>query len=139
MKIGDRIEVVAVPGLLPSGMGTQALFEACVGRIFSVDGIDENGLLELHVGEVVGEESYMQSIWIEADCVRLCEAAYAPRVILHLPLSNEDLLDAFVEKCIRDKVSLISVVGEGAARIEEIIDELVVGDGSDCTRFIATS
>jgi hypothetical protein len=48
-------------------------------------------------------------------------------------------LDAFVEKCIRDKVSLISVVGEGAARIEDIIDELVVGNGSDYTRFITTS
>ena len=71
MKIGDRIEVVAVPGSLPSGMGTQALFEACVGRVFPIAGIDDNGLLELHVGEVVGEETYMHSIWIEADCVIL--------------------------------------------------------------------
>jgi hypothetical protein len=71
MKIGDRVEVVAVPGSLPSGMGTQALFTACVGRIFPIEGIDDNGLLELHVGEVLGEESYMHSIWIEADCVFL--------------------------------------------------------------------
>jgi len=71
MKIGDRVEVVAVPESLSSGMGTQELFEACVGRIFPIRGIDENGLLELHAGEVVGEKSYMHSIWIEADCVRL--------------------------------------------------------------------
>ena len=71
MKVGDRIEVVAVPESLPSGMGTQELFEACVGRIFPIRGFDENGLLELEVGEVVGEKSYMHSIWIEADCVRL--------------------------------------------------------------------
>jgi hypothetical protein len=71
MKIGDRVEVVAEPGSLPSGMGTRELFEACVGRVFLIRGIDENGFLELHVGEVVGEESYMHSIWIEADCVRL--------------------------------------------------------------------
>lgn len=51
-------------------MGTQELFDACVGRTFSIAGID-NGLLELHVGEVVGEESYMHSIWIEASCVLL--------------------------------------------------------------------
>jgi drug/metabolite transporter (DMT)-like permease len=69
MKIGDRVKVVAVPGSLPSGMGTQALFEACVGRVFPVEGIDDNGLLELHVGEIVGEESFMHSIWIDADCV----------------------------------------------------------------------
>ena len=70
MKIGDQVEVLAVPGSLPSGMGTQALFEACVGRIFPVAGID-NGLLELHAREVVGEPSYMHSIWIEASCVLL--------------------------------------------------------------------
>ena len=57
MKIGDRVEVVAVPESLPSGMGTQELFEACVGRIFPIRGIDENGLLELHAGEVVGEKA----------------------------------------------------------------------------------
>jgi len=68
MKIGDRVEVIGVPKSLPSGMGTQALFEACVGRIFPIVGI-ENGLLELHVGEVMGEASYMHSIWIETNCV----------------------------------------------------------------------
>lgn len=71
MKIGDRVEVVSVPLSLPSGMGTQALFEACVGRVFPIAGIDDNGLLELNVGEVVGEESYIHTIWIEADCVLL--------------------------------------------------------------------
>jgi hypothetical protein len=70
MKTGDRVEVVAVPKLLPAGMGTQALFEACVGHVFPIAGI-ENGLLELQVGEVVGEESYMHSIWIEASCILL--------------------------------------------------------------------
>jgi hypothetical protein len=70
MKIGDRVEVVAVPGSLPPGMGTQALFEACVGRVFPIAGIDK-GLLELQVGEVLGEKNYMHSIWIEASCVRL--------------------------------------------------------------------
>jgi hypothetical protein len=71
MKIGDRVEVIAVPASLPSGMGTKALFEACVGRVFPIAGIDDDGLLELHVGEVVGEESYIHSIWIEADYVLL--------------------------------------------------------------------
>jgi hypothetical protein len=52
-------------------MGTQALFEACVGRTFPIADIDDNGLLELHVGEVVGEDNFMHSIWIEASCVLL--------------------------------------------------------------------
>jgi hypothetical protein len=41
MKIGDCVEVVAVPGSLPSGMGTQGLFEACLGRVFPVAGLDK--------------------------------------------------------------------------------------------------
>ena len=65
--------------------------------------------------------------------------SYASRVILQLPISNEELLNAFVEQCLRDNVALIAVIGEGAARIEDIIDELVVGDGSDDTRFVTTT
>jgi hypothetical protein len=40
------------------------------GRVFPIEGID-NGFLELHAGEVVGEESYMHSIRIEASCALL--------------------------------------------------------------------
>jgi hypothetical protein len=69
MKIGDQVEIVSVPEALPDGMGTRALFEACVGRVFPIAGI-ENDLLQLEVGEVVGEPSYMHSIWIEPRCVR---------------------------------------------------------------------
>ena len=65
--------------------------------------------------------------------------SYASRVVLRLPLSNEGLLAAFVEECLRDRVTLIAVVGEGAAQIEDIIDELVVGDGSDDARFVTTT
>ena len=66
--IGDRVEVIAVPDRLPPGMGTRALFEACVGRTFAVVGV-ENGLLELEVGDVVGEQKFMHSIWIEPECI----------------------------------------------------------------------
>lgn len=63
----------------------------------------------------------------------------ARKVILHTPVSDETLLDDFVEQCIRDGVSLVAVVGPDCARIEDMIDEIVVGDGSDPTRFICTT
>jgi hypothetical protein len=44
-----------------------------------------------------------------------------------------------VEACIRDKVVLVCVVGEQCELVEDIIDELVVGDASDDTRFICTT
>ena len=48
-------------------------------------------------------------------------------------------LDALVEQFIADGVAYVGVVGEDCSRVEDIIDELVVGDGSDQSRFILTS
>jgi len=64
---------------------------------------------------------------------------FARKIILHSPVSDEALLDDFVERCLRDEVSLIAVVGPGCARLEDVIDEIVVGDGSDPGRFVCTS
>ena len=64
---------------------------------------------------------------------------YAPRIILHAPPWDCLALEHFVEDCIRDGVVLICVVGEDCSRVEDVIDELVVGDGTDDTRFILTS
>jgi hypothetical protein len=64
MKIGDLVVITGVPSTLPDGMGTRELFEKCLGRAFAIVGF-ENGLVELEVGEVLGEPSYMHSIWIE--------------------------------------------------------------------------
>lgn len=62
-----------------------------------------------------------------------------PKIVLALPISDEASLPAFVEKCLADNVSLIAVLGEGCERIEDEIDWLIVGDGSDTNRFITTS
>jgi hypothetical protein len=64
---------------------------------------------------------------------------YDPKIVLQLPISNPDLLSPFVEACIRDGVALIAIVGEGASEMDDLIDELVVGDGSDSSRYIVTS
>lgn len=44
-----------------------------------------------------------------------------------------------VEAFIADGVALVAVAGVDCERIEDIIDELVVGNGSDTSRFILTS
>lgn len=65
--------------------------------------------------------------------------SFARKIILHAPVSNEALLDEFVEQCLKDGVSLVAVVGPGCRRVEDIIDEIVVGDGNDETRFLCTT
>ena len=64
---------------------------------------------------------------------------FASKLILHTPVSYEALLHDFVEQCLLDGVSLVAVIGPGCARIEDMIDEIVVGDGSDKTRFLCTT
>ncbi|QKC64892.1 hypothetical protein EFV37_27955 [Mesorhizobium loti] len=64
---------------------------------------------------------------------------FARKLILHVPVSDETLLGGFVEQCLNDGVSLVAVVGPGCAKVEDIIDEIVVGDGSDETRFLCTT
>ncbi len=64
---------------------------------------------------------------------------FARKIILQAPVSDEAKLERFVETCLRDGVSLIAIVGPGCADLEETIDWLVVGDGSDRGRFVCTS
>ncbi|MBJ7447474.1 MAG: hypothetical protein JHC81_08060 [Brevundimonas sp.] len=62
-----------------------------------------------------------------------------PKIVLALPISDEVMLAAFVERCLARNVSLIAIQGDGCERIEDEIDSLIVGDGTDESRFITTS
>lgn len=62
-----------------------------------------------------------------------------PRIVLHAPVMDQAALGPFVERCLRDGVRLIAVVGEGAEALEEEIDWLVIGEGGDKRRFLVTS
>jgi hypothetical protein len=48
-------------------------------------------------------------------------------------------LDDFIERCLRERAKLISVVGDECSLIEDLIDEIVVGDASDDSRDVSTS
>jgi hypothetical protein len=65
--------------------------------------------------------------------------AYAPKIVLQLPMSDPNLLDEFVESCLRDGVVLICVWGPDCGHVEDLIDEIVVGNGADYSRFIVTT
>lgn len=64
---------------------------------------------------------------------------YTKRLILHAPPWDAPSLETFVEDCLRDSVILIAVVGPDCGRVENVIDELVVGDGSDDKRSVTTT
>ena len=48
-------------------------------------------------------------------------------------------IDALVEDFLRDGVKMVAVVGTDCEKVETIIDELVVGEARDPSRFMLTS
>lgn len=64
---------------------------------------------------------------------------FARKILLYSPVSDEKLLVPFIEQCLKDQVSIIAVFGDGCRRLEDVIDEIVVGDGSQPDRFVCTT
>jgi len=64
---------------------------------------------------------------------------FARKVVLHCPHGYRTELDALVARFIAEGVAFVGVVGQDCTRVEDIIDELVVGDGSNQSRFVLTS
>ena len=61
---------------------------------------------------------------------------YGKRIVLSCPQGYLPSLDMLVEDFLRDGVDLVAVAGKDRAKVEDIIDELIVGDGSEPSRFI---
>jgi hypothetical protein len=64
---------------------------------------------------------------------------FAAKIVVHCKTGHAYDLDELVEQFIADGVKFVAVVGIDCARVEDLIDELVVGDGSDESRHILTS
>ena len=64
---------------------------------------------------------------------------YQKKVVLHCPAGYQLALDQLIEYFLNDGVNIVCVAGKDHAKVEDIIDELVVGDGSDPHRFINTT
>lgn len=64
---------------------------------------------------------------------------YGKRIVLSCPQGYMPSLDMLVEDFLRDGVDLVAVAGKDRAMVEDIIDELIVGDGCDPSRFINTT
>ena len=53
-----------------------------------------------------------------------------PKIVLHCPTGYRTELQALVDEWMRAGVRYVGVVGEEASQVEDMIDELCVGDGS---------
>ena len=64
---------------------------------------------------------------------------YARKIALQCPAGYRMELDRLVEDFIADGVAFVGVVGVDRTEVEDLVDEIVMGDGSDGSRFILTS
>jgi len=64
---------------------------------------------------------------------------YARHIALQSPPTDPSRLESFVEACLTDGVELIAIGGDGSRELEDQIDWMLVGDGSDPSRFIVTT
>jgi len=61
-----------------------------------------------------------------------------PKIVLQVPILDQQAFARFVETCIRDHVELISVVGPGCEEVHNQIDDILVNAGEN-PPFIATT
>lgn len=64
---------------------------------------------------------------------------YRRKIVLHCPSGYKSELDEIVEQFFCDGVAFVGVVGHDCSRVEDIVNGLLIGDGSDESRFILTS
>jgi hypothetical protein len=74
MNIGDKVRVLRVPDGVPKdNQQLITLFRGCIGKTFPVIKIDD-GLVELHVGEVFGKPADYHQVWLAPSQLQIVEA-----------------------------------------------------------------
>lgn len=65
--------------------------------------------------------------------------SYAKKIVLHCPNGYTMQLDSLVEEFVRGGVLFVGVVGKDCSRVEDIVDELVVGNGDRSYDLLTSS
>jgi hypothetical protein len=64
---------------------------------------------------------------------------YEKKIILKCSTGYKPSLVPLIEAFLTDGVALVATIGTDCEKVEGIIDELVVGDGSNAGRFLTTT
>lgn len=78
MKIGDRVKLIGIPPDTHDDeeLQTRTLFEKCLGKTFTVAGLETveglpYQLVQLDVGNILGQAPYLQTIWVEPEYLQV--------------------------------------------------------------------
>jgi DNA-binding MurR/RpiR family transcriptional regulator len=64
---------------------------------------------------------------------------YAKKIVLHSLSGYSMELDGLVEQFLKDDARIVAVCGVDCSTLDDIVDELVVADGSNPSRELLTS
>jgi len=74
VKIGDKVRLIGIPPDANDDetLQTRTLFEKCLGKTFAIAGLETveglpYQLVQLEVGDVVGKDAYLETIWVEPE------------------------------------------------------------------------
>jgi hypothetical protein len=67
------------------------------------------------------------------------EPVRARKIVLHCPRGYQPRLDSLVAEWMHEGVVFVGAVGKDCAKVEEIIDEICVGDGSNMNFMLTSS
>ena len=65
--------------------------------------------------------------------------APARKIVLLTPVSDWTRIKPFVEACLRDGVTLVAVVGEGAEEVEDLVDDALLDSDAEPGAFVTSS
>jgi hypothetical protein len=72
VKAGDKVRLIGIPpdAKDDKNLQTRMLFEACLGKVFTIEEVipteDYEPMFELKVGHVLGKPTHEHKIWVES-------------------------------------------------------------------------
>jgi len=78
VRVGDKVKLIGIPPAVrdTEQLQSRKLFEKCMGQTFTIAGLDTveglpYQLVRLDVGHMLGEASYVETIWVEPQFLQL--------------------------------------------------------------------
>ena len=145
LAIGSRIRLLSLSGQwfneLPSD--EVAEIQSMIGGLFVVEEIDNYGQPWIRKSWFDSVEGACRGHSIalephEAECVSGQDNLPPLKIVLNCTTGYESKIDSIVERLIAGGLTYIGVAGQDCSKIENIIDEIAVGDGSS-PRFVLTT
>jgi len=145
LDVGSRIRLLSLSGQWFNELPSDEIAEvkSMIGGLFVVEEIDNYGQPWIRKSWMDSVEGTCRGHSIalephEAECVSGQDNLPPLKIVLNCTAGYESKIDPLVERLIAGGLTYIGVAGRDCAKIEDIIDDIAVGDGSN-PRFVLTT